>query len=204
MRSLGGMAIGLPAVLGLLAVALAQKPDSPSGLTADQEAQAVAFIKQHHGELVDLVTKLKKTNQKQYEKAISDLARTSKTLAETEQRDPRRYELDLKAWQTQSRVQVLAARMSMEKTPELEAELKAALREQVTIRLAQHEFERERLASRIEKLDATIARLKEAKDEEANKAFDRIAKGLPAGRKQTKPVGGQAVKPDRKKEAKAQ
>ncbi len=198
------MAIGLPAVLGLLAVALAQKPDSPAGLTADQEAQAVAFIKQHHGELVDLVTKLKKSNQKQYEKAISDLARTSKTLAETEQRDPRRYELDLKAWQTQSRVQVLAARMSMEKTPELEAELKAALREQVTIRLAQHEFERERLASRIEKLDATIARLKEAKDEEANKAFDRIARGLPAGRKQAKPAGGQAVKADRNKEAKAQ
>jgi hypothetical protein len=207
MRRFGSLAIGFPVVLGLLAAAFAQKTDSrPSALTtAEQEAQAIAFIKQHHGELVDLVTKLKKTNQKQYEKAIGDLAKTSKTLAETEQRDPRRYELDLRAWQTQSRIQVLAARMSMEKSPEIEAELKAALREQVAVRLQQHELERERLTARLEKLDTAITRLKETSDEEADRAFDRIAKGLPAGGKQTKPTSSQAVKPEtRNKEAKAQ
>src|SRR6478736_3014044 len=56
-------------------------------VTPEREAAAMAFVKQHHPELADLLTMLKAGNQKEYEKAVRELYRTSERLAQIQERD---------------------------------------------------------------------------------------------------------------------
>ncbi len=148
-------------------------------VTPEMEAEATSFIRQNHPELVELLNQLKASNTTQYQQAVRDLSRAATTLATTAKSDPKKHVLDLKAWQVTSQIQVLAARMAMGRSPDVEAELKARLLEQIDIRLEQQELDRERTAARLERLDTTIAKTKQSRDEEAKKAFDKLAKSMP-------------------------
>lgn len=165
------------------------KETSKTPVTPEMEAEAMSFIRQNHSDLVELLNQLKTTNQTQYQQAVRDLSRAATTLASTEKNDPKKYVLDLQAWQVNSQIQVLAARYAMSPSPELKEDIKAKLLEQLDLRLEQQKLDRERTAARLSRLDESISKLQESRGQEAQKALDKLTKASPqksATRKESK------------------
>lgn len=169
--------------------------------TPEREAAALTFARRNHPELADLLAQLKTTNAAEYERAIREIFHTSETLADTKVRDPQRSEVDLRAWVVQSRIRLLAARISMTRSPALEEELKAALNEQLDVRIQHLTLERDRLGSRVKKLDADIeaARLNRNQDVEKrlNRLVHAVRKVQPDVKAKTGVATGAAKKPGR-------
>ncbi len=87
--------------------------ETPLAITPEREAAVNTFVSLHHAELESLLKKLKTSNPKQYDKAVRELYLTSERLAQLHESEPQRYELELQAWQVQSRVQLLTAKITM-------------------------------------------------------------------------------------------
>jgi hypothetical protein len=147
-------------------------------VTPAMELEATNFAKENHPELIELLHQLKATNSTQYEQAVRELSRVASTLSNTKKNDPKKYAVDLKAWQINSQIQVLAARLAMSATPELKDELRAKLLDQIDVKLEQQRLDRERTETRLKKLDETIAKTQETREQEASKAFDKITRTL--------------------------
>ena len=81
-------------------------------VTPEREAEALAFVREHHPELATVLEALKPRNPAEYRKAIGELSQVARTLAEVKARNPRRYELALDAWKAKSRVELLAAQLA--------------------------------------------------------------------------------------------
>jgi hypothetical protein len=177
-----------------------QKPAKEAAkqpVTPEMETAAISFVSLHHPELAELINQLKGTNSDQYQQAIRDLSRTAATLANTQKNDPTRYELDLKLWQMNSHIQVIAARLAMAPTPELKESLKSKLLEQIDLRLEIHRLDRERVEARLKRIDDSITRLRDSREQEAAKAFERLTRSTakPGARKTAKSAAG-ATKTD--------
>lgn len=153
----------------------------PMALTPAREAAAVTFARINHPELAGLLGRLKKRNKAAYRRALRQLYRDSERLARMKERLPaERYELALNAWKLDSRIRLLAARVATlpRPDPELQAQLKEALLEQVDLRIRQMESDRQRLLQRIRKMDATIAKLRADRDEAADQHLQRVKRSL--------------------------
>jgi hypothetical protein len=146
-----------------------QKPSE-----AEREQAAMALVREHHPDLVELLQRLKTTKEKDYRQAVRELYRDSQRLENFRQHDADRYALELRAWQLASRIRLLTAKLSLEDRPELEEELKTALAEQADVRLAIKKLERDRVALRLSKLDEEIATLTARREEELERGFDRL------------------------------
>lgn len=141
-------------------------------MTPEREAAALEFVREHHPELAGVVQHLKKSRPEQYNHAIRDLARTVERLGGMRDRDEQRYQLELRAWKVKSRVQLLAARLSMGKDAALEAELKKLLAEHFDIQLELARRNRAQMQERLDKLDEQIGRLEQHRDQAIDKQFD--------------------------------
>jgi len=142
------------------------------------ETAAVEFARTHHPELASLLEQLKKSAPKEYQAAITDLDRSRERLERNRTRIPERYELELAEWKVNSRIRLLVAKMSMSGDAPLDAELLAALRERVDIRLELLKDERERTAKRLERLDEQIAEQKSRADDVVERELATIRKGI--------------------------
>jgi hypothetical protein len=91
-------------------------------------------VRTHHAELAELLEQLKATNVPEYQRAIRDLFQSSEHLAQIEERNPQKYELELQNWKLNSRIQVLVARLSMQPSKTLEDDLRQVLAEKVEAR----------------------------------------------------------------------
>jgi hypothetical protein len=139
------------------------RPVRLPGITAGREAAVMTFVREHHPELEALLVYLKKNRSADFERAFRELFGVSERLARIQEQDDVRYELELSHWKLQSRIQLLAARLKMEQTEELREQLRAALEEQVEVQIAIAQRERQRMAERLERLDARIERLQSEK-----------------------------------------
>lgn len=145
-------------------------------LTPAREAAALTFCERHHPELTELLRQLKSMNRDQYAHAIHDLFRASERLARVQERSPDQYELELQVWKIDSRIRLLAARMTMSSNSALEQELEAALKERVSIRLELAKSERKRLSARAAELDRLTATLEKGRDSIAKSELNQIKK----------------------------
>ena len=130
---------------------------TPVLLTPDRELAALKFVEQHHPELAELIAALKTMNPVQYGQAIHDLFRASERIGMARSRDPRRHELELQLWKTQSRRDLVTVRLRMARTPELEAQLRQLIQEHWELQQSLLRLERERVAERLRKLDEQLA-----------------------------------------------
>lgn len=174
------------------------KEDKLPGFTLEREAAALSFVRQHHPELADLLAQLKASNRKEYQRAVHELFRTSERLAQIRERgDTLKYDLDLEAWKLDSRIRLLAARMSMSEDNEvLHAELKQLLLDRTDLHLKQQLLDRERLAVRLEKLDAAIEKTRREREQQAEASLDKLLKGMEAYRPGRAGRAGRQPDPD--------
>ena len=156
----------------------------------NREARALAFVRLHHPELRDLLDRLKKHNPGEFDKAVRQIAQTSERLERLREREPERHQVELELWKVDSRVRLLVARLTMTNDHALVDEIKDLLAERVELRLHLLRLERERLASRIEKLDEVIADLDENHEDVVQKEFDRLTRNLRAPGAKSRGRGG--------------
>lgn len=130
---------------------------TPAPLTLERETAALKFVEQHHAELAELLAALKPTSPAQYAQAMQDLFRASERINLARSRDPRRFELELQIWKTQSRRDLVAVRLRMARTPELESQLRQLIHEHLELQQALMRMERDRVAERLRKLDEQLA-----------------------------------------------
>src|SRR4051794_26252921 len=67
-------------------------------VTPEVEAEALAFVREHHPELARVLEPLRAMDPAEYRKAIGELSQVARSLAEVKAKNPRRYELALDAW----------------------------------------------------------------------------------------------------------
>lgn len=146
--------------------------------TPEREAAALTFVAAHHPELSPLLAHLKKSRPNEYQRVIRKIFVDSERLAQSREAHPRRYELELKDWQFDSRIQLLVARLTMGRTPALEQELRRTLEEQLQARRDLLALERDRVAARLATLDKDLANFdvnrEQMLDERFNKAINSI------------------------------
>lgn len=143
--------------------------------TPQREAAALSFVQQHHPELAALLAKLKRTNATEYEQAIGELFRTSERLAQTQERDAQRYELELELWKVESRIRLLAARLTMGGDSEtLRKRLRTLLEEQFDLRLARQRLDRDRAAERLQRHEEAISRMEQNREKQLEMALRRL------------------------------
>jgi hypothetical protein len=152
------------------------KPKRATEVTAEQEAEAVLFVRQHHGELAELLDHLRSSSPSDYQKAIRDLWHARDRLSQIEQRDRARYGLELDAWVVQSRIQLVVARLAMKDSHALREELRVLLGQRVDVKLRLLLGERQRQLERLEKLDEQVDQYSTGRSEMIERQFQLLTK----------------------------
>ncbi len=176
--------------LVLTVVAADGESDSKKALpdfTAEREAAARAFVRLHHRELNALLDRLRPMNPVEYEKAIAEIFKVSEDLAALKKRDPRRHPLALESWKAKSRVELLAAQQARKPSPEMESSLRQAIEAQVQCELALKKYERDQVETRLQRLDAQLAKLESDREKVVQTRLNALLKK--AAKAQSNPKG---------------
>lgn len=162
-------------------------------MTPEREAAVMTFVERNHPQLRDLLTQLKMSQPKEYERALRELFRVTERLATIQEKDPKQHALELQAWTLQSRNQLIAARLRMARDKrkpgessddmppselqhreELEAELEGILGQQIDVRMEIMAYERAKAQQRLEKLDKEISDLKTNRNQTVSNQMQQI------------------------------
>ncbi len=152
------------------------KAPLPAWFTPEREAAALTFVRANHSELADLLDRLKQRRPHEYQKAIRDLFRVSERLTESRERRPERYEAELREWKLQSRIQLLVARLTMGRTPELEQELRGLLNEQLDLRHEIVRQDRDRATARLQALQRDLDDLESRREQLLEERLEKALK----------------------------
>jgi hypothetical protein len=143
------------------AKAAAKAPD----VKPERAAELLAFVREHHPELAELLEQLRPMKAAEYQAALKDLDRDVRRLEQQEKKAPKRYESELGLWKTRSRIRLLSARWSVSQDGELKELLKTELRGlrqqelaalQLEIEIVRQNLERQR--RRLEQLEQQVAK----------------------------------------------
>ena len=156
------------------------------GFTPEREAAAMTFVRTHHPELADLLTRLKDRRPGEYQKAIRDLFRASEKLAQSQEMQPLRYELELEVWKLNSRVQLLVARLTMDRSPAMEQELRDLIARQLEVHEKVIKLDRDRAAERMKSLDAELSRLESDRAQVLEEKFQKALRSAGEKKQQLK------------------
>jgi hypothetical protein len=144
------------------------------------EGDVLEFVREHHEELADLLDQLKASRPKEYQKAVRDLSRVRERLRLMKTTDDQRYQLELSIWKTETKIQLLAARLSMGDKSEARDQLRQALNEQIDLRLSLLKHEREVAQERVSRLDAQIEKLDKERSQVIDKQLQNLTKAADA------------------------
>jgi hypothetical protein len=141
-----------------------------------REESALAFVRENHPELADLLEQLKAMKPDRYRRAIAELSQVYRSLSNLRRTDDRRYRVALEVWKAKSRAELLAAQLVGAPGAELEAQLRAAVEKQLAAELRQQRLERQNIAARLKKLDETIERMETKRDELVESRYQGLLK----------------------------
>lgn len=147
------------------------------GFSPEREAAAITFLDSHHPELGQLLKRLKKSRPKEYKKAVRDIFRASERLTNWQDKNPARYEVELKLWKLNSRIQLLAARARINNDPATKEKLRAAILAHNDARTERLVHERSRLSKRVEQLDAAIEKAQAGREQVADRRMQQLLQG---------------------------
>ncbi len=149
-------------------VATAAEEPAPSREMDERQRRVVAFVAAHQPELAELLAHLRTAKPADYARAIDELDRSVRPLITGKARDPRLYEIELRAWQARTRGDVLGARWMAAKggdakeREELVRQLREVIATEFDMRAAQLAYRKERS---IAWYDRQLNRLSTKRDE---------------------------------------
>jgi hypothetical protein len=153
-----------------------EKQEIRRGERTHIEARCLAFAREHHPELADLLDRLASMDETQFRKAIADLHRDVDRLDKLRDKFPVRHGSELKRWKIESRIRLLAARGAMSDSPEYQAELRAAVAERIDLKAAQLAEEKAQIEARLRKIDESMAELDKDREKLINGEVARLRK----------------------------
>lgn len=140
------------------------------------EEETIAFAREHHPELADLLVNLKSTKPQAYARGLKQLSAAHQRLSRIKTAFPEKYALGLAVWKLDSRIQLLAARMTMSDETSLEEELKKLLAERHEARVKELTYDRELVEARLKKVDEALQKTIEGRDQALAAELDKIMK----------------------------
>lgn len=141
--------------------------------TPEREAAALTFVAAQHPELTPLLAHVKKSRPSEYEKVIRKLFVDSERLAQSRESQPQRYELELKNWQLESRIQLLVAKLTMDRNSALEKKLREALAERLEVRRQLLVLDHDRHVNRAESIAKQLAELELKREKMLEEQFEK-------------------------------
>ncbi len=163
-----------------------------SGVDGEVRKDVLAFADKHHPELGKLLRTLEDSQPKEFRSAMNDLNKTRERLVRSQERTPDRYPLELKEWQLESRIRLLAARLAMGSDAGLEDQIRKALKERREIRMKLLKHEESRLRDRLVRIDRQLEALEKSSDGAIDTELAALRKSALRG---GKAGGGNAKKP---------
>lgn len=158
-----------------------KKTAAEPGSAADVSAQAVAarsFAAANHPELIPLLDQLEQSSPRQYQQAVGELARSSERFQRMRQTTPGRYETALAGWKLDSRIRLLAARMSADDSPRLAEDLRHLLQERLAVRQQELTYEHDRLTARLEQVQQLLDRIEADPAAQVERDFLKVQRML--------------------------
>jgi hypothetical protein len=141
--------------------------------TETREAAALFFLKKHAPEALPLLEQLRKANPAQYRQEIREVFQVTELLADLED-DPRRQELELKIWKTESRAHALVARLSTpdaDQRKRVEASLQEVARELVDLDIQVLELKADQLDKELGEVKDELARARDQTEKNARERY---------------------------------
>ncbi|MCA9117495.1 MAG: hypothetical protein KDA79_20635, partial [Planctomycetaceae bacterium] len=184
---------GSPTVRG--SAADRKKTTAESGAGAKVAAEAAAartFAAANHPELIPLLDQLEQSSPRQYQQAVGELARSSERFHRMRQTTPGRYETALAGWKLDSRIRLLAARMSADDSPRLAEDLRHLLQERLAVRQQELKYEHDRLTTRLEQVQQLLGRIEADPAAQVERDFLKVQRMLrrrSSSGKPTRPAG---------------
>ncbi len=125
------------------------------------ESEVLTFIDKNHPELLKSIDWLKKERPTQYDNALRGISGQLRRLKAIKKHSNDRYELELKLWQVDSKIRLLAGQQTLKPSDEQKAELLELIAEDMKLR-PQVEMERinaqlDSLKERQQKIEKRIA-----------------------------------------------
>lgn len=151
---------------------------SSNAVSAKREKLALEFARTHHPELADLIQRLKKRKPREYKRAIRDLDTTLTKLDRFKKRDGDRYRLTLERWEVDSRIRLLAARVSIMGSGDDQSELKTLLKQRIDLQLELLKHEKAMAEKRVQKLEKSIADIEQNQDKLVNSELTKINRSI--------------------------
>jgi hypothetical protein len=176
----------------------AKKPANPGGApTPDPETAALAFLRENHPELAELLQRLKPVKPAEYDRAVRELAQVSRNLAAIKARNPQAYERNLNVWKAKSRVELLTAKLASASgpCPELESQLRQAVEDQLDIEIGRQKFERDQVEERFRKLKENLDRLESRRGSIIESRYQALLKKGERARQQNEKAAASKPKP---------
>lgn len=161
----------------------------------DPAAAAIAFAVEHHPELVPLLERLRTEAPAEFAAAVADLERSRERLAKLLDRQPEKYDAALADWKISSRIRLALARFSTSPSATAERELRQLIRQRAEGRLAPLRAERDRITSRLEKIDAQLEAFDRDPDAAVGREFEALRSKTARAPARAKP-GVPAVQPE--------
>lgn len=150
------------------------------GLTGRQEQAALKFARRHHPELAELLKQLDAEMTNEYDKAIRQIHVVVERLERVKARSPEEYKLQLEAWKVDSRIKLLAARMTISSDEKLQLEMKKLLGQKFTLKEQQLRKDKERTQSRLERIDKQLQAFEQDREQLLEKELARYRKLQPS------------------------
>jgi hypothetical protein len=176
MRTLALLLFGVGLLAGL-AVAVAPGSTAPElpRFTEEREAAALCFLKKHVPEVLPLLEELKKNHPAQYQHEIREVFRVTEMLADL-QDDPRRHDLELKIWKTESKAHALIAKLSApkEERKDVEANLQKLARELVDLDIQVLELRADQLDKELGEVKDELAKAREQVDKNVKARYEGL------------------------------
>lgn len=116
--------------------------------------QALAFVREHHEEMVPLLELLQAMNPKQFEAAIKDTNRVRVRLEQLKQRDEESYANELERWTLQSQINLhVAKKIGEDHDYSNDKRLKELLQKQRQVELKILASEKQRISKRFAQIE---------------------------------------------------
>jgi len=170
-----------------------QPVKASEGLLQESEATVLPFVEEHHSQLLSVLTALKQSNPTEYEAAIADIHKTLRRLSQLEKRNKTLYDVDLDAWKTQSRIDLMMA-LAIAKDHSLdEAALRSLVAQRRAIQVKRLKVELEQLEDRKKQLQDSLVRLEDNEKERMDQQVLGMLKRIDSKKPKKKSNGSTKV-----------
>jgi hypothetical protein len=145
--------------------------------TGEREAAALHFVRKHCPDLLPLLEDLKKNSRATYELQIRQTFQVTELLADIQDDDPKRYELELKTWITENKAFALVAKHAVLKDDErraAEEQLHALSKELVGLELQSMEHRVEVLRAELSVAKDDLAKFRDNLDRATKQRYEAL------------------------------